>query len=203
MTALLVCAPLGYADHLPAIGPTYPIAEQNALDLIKQRLLAKQQTGELKRLQEQALQRSMNSLRHPSPVNDLGLVVQRSRHWFDPSVVVPQDVLGPDRQVLAKAGTRINPLDMISLSKRLVFFDGRDPIQRAGVRRLLNNSRDPIKPVLVGGSWLELTRQWKTQVYYDQHGLLTQRLGIRAVPTIVSQHGKLLALDEIPGSELR
>ncbi len=200
---LLTASTLAYAEHLPAIGPTYPIQEESALDLVKRKLAEKHRSGELKRLQDQAMQRSMNSLRHPMPVRDLGTVKQRARHWFDPSIVVPQDVLSPDGQLLAKAGTRINPLAILSLSKRLVFFDGRDPVQREGVRRLIHGSRVPVKPVLVGGSWMALTREWKMQVYYDQHGLLTQRFGIRAVPTVVSQQGGLLALDEIPGSELR
>ena len=40
-------------------------------------------------------------------------------------------------------------------------------------------------------------KAWRTPIYYDQQGLLTRRLGIRQVPALVSQEGRLLRIDEI------
>ncbi|WP_330996376.1 hypothetical protein [Burkholderia cepacia] len=60
-----------------------------------------------------------------------------------------------------------------------------------------------MKPILVAGSWLDLTKSWKTQVYYDQHGSLSKRFGIRAVPALIRQQDKVLVLDEIPAKELQ
>ena len=53
------------------------------------------------------------------------------------------------------------------------------------------------KPYLVGGSTINLMRAWKTRVYYDQEGLLVRKLGITAVPAIVSQEGARLRIDEL------
>ena len=54
-----------------------------------------------------------------------------------------------------------------------------------------------VKPILTGGSYLDLMKAWQLPVYYDQLGLLTQRLGIRQVPALVSQEGKRLRIDEL------
>ena len=47
------------------------------------------------------------------------------------------------------------------------------------------------------GSYLELMRRWKRPVFFDQQGTLTDKLGIRHVPALVSQEGKRLRIDEI------
>ena len=104
---------------------------------------------------------------------------------------------------MVPAGARINPLEITGLSKTLVFFDGRDPAQREAVRLLVQKQQKRIKPILVAGSWLDMTRTWKTQVFYDQHGTLSKRFGIRAVPSLIRQEGKALLLEEIPAKELK
>ena len=54
-----------------------------------------------------------------------------------------------------------------------------------------------IKPILTGGSYLDLMKSWRIPVYYDQHGVLTRRLGIAQVPALVSQEGWRLRIDEL------
>ena len=54
-----------------------------------------------------------------------------------------------------------------------------------------------VKPILVGGSYLDLMQSWRLPVYYDQQGLLTRRLGITQVPALVSQDGLRLRIDEL------
>ena len=40
-------------------------------------------------------------------------------------------------------------------------------------------------------------RAWNKPVYYDQDGVLVRKLGITAVPAIVSQEGARLRIDEV------
>jgi conjugal transfer pilus assembly protein TraW len=53
--------------------------------------------------------------------------------------------------------------------------------------------------ILTGGSYLDLMRRWKRPVFFDQQGTLTDKLGIRHVPALVTQDGKRLKIEEIPG----
>lgn len=200
-TAALV--PLAiHAEMLGNIGPVYPVAEQSALDMITQALSSKQKSGELDRLQREAVQRSLRSVRNPVGASDLATVTQRSARLLDPTVSYTQAVTTDEGQIVVPAGSRINPLDLMAFTKTLVFFDGRDAAQVKAVHAMvLRDAR--VKPILVAGSWLDIGKAWKRQVFFDQRGTLSQRFAIRAVPSVIRQQGRALLLEEIPPRDLR
>ena len=200
--ALVILAPMAsQADTLPAIGPTYPVAEQSALTMIANSLKAKQKSGELLKLEKEAVRRSLNSVRNMPPVSGIVAVTQRARRLIDPTVHYAQAVMTDEGQVVVPAGARINPLDIMTFSKTLVFFDGRDKAQVAAVHKMLLKS-GRVKPILVAGSWLDLSKAWQQQVFFDQRGTLSRRFDIRAVPSVLRQEGRMLLLEEIPAKDL-
>lgn len=208
LTALLglaVASLSGWAGSLGAIGHVYPIHEPDALETIRAKLHYLEKTGELARLQQAAVARSLATLEKPAPVEGISTTTKRATRYFDPSVVLTRAITDQDGREIAPAGKRINPLDSVGLSSRLVFFDGSDADQVAAVQRLKDRSKGKarIKPILVAGSWLDLSRSWREQVYYDQFGSITRRLGITRVPSLVSQDGKRLKIEEVPAEELQ
>lgn len=203
LIVLIFCMPSVYAIHLAPIGPVYPIGEENAIHVILKKLHQKAQSGELQKRNKHMAQRAIKSITHMKPIAGFTTVTTRTQRLIDPTVTYKKAITTPDGRIVVAAGTRINPLDSITLSKRLLFFDGRDPMQCKAVQQLLLKNTINIKPILIAGSWLDLTKAWKTQVFYDQQGNLSQRLGIRAVPALVSQQGNQLRIDEIPPKELR
>ena len=64
-------------------------------------------------------------------------------------------------------------------------------------KSLMKHYDGQLKAILVNGQPLEMSRQWKTQVYFDQGGSLVRKLGITRVPSLVSQEGKKLRIDEL------
>ena len=100
-------------------------------------------------------------------------------------------------ELMFAAGTQANPLDVVSLSRHLLFFDARDNRQVRQARELMARYQGKVKPILTAGSYLNLMKSWHIPVYYDQQGLLTRRLGIAQVPALVSQEGKRLRIDEM------
>ena len=62
---------------------------------------------------------------------------------------------------------------------------------------MIDHYQGRVKPILVGGSYLQLMKSWQIPVYYDQQGLLTKRFRITQVPAIVSQEGMRLRIDEL------
>lgn len=195
--ALCLLATAAHAENLGSIGPVYPIAEESFLAFIKRRLEEKQRSGEIARLQREAQARAEQAIRNPAPVAGLRATDVARTFYFDPTFVLPQNVLDPQGRVLFPAGTRKNPLDVVSLSKHLLFFDARDQRQVERARTLIDHYTGKVKPILVGGSYLDLMEAWQRPVYYDQHGSLTRQLGIRQVPALVSQEGTRLRIDEI------
>ena len=73
-------------------------------------------------------------------------------------------------------------------------------IRDQGGIELPDGTRVTVKPILVGGSYLDLMKRWNKQVFYDQDGTLVRKFGITAVPAIVSQEGRRLRIDEVPVS---
>ena len=196
---LAVCG-LAHAGDLGTIGPVYPIGEPHLLDVIRQRLQEKERSGELKKLEEQARARGVEAVAHPKPVAGLKAAETARTFYFDPTFTLGRNVLDGQGKLLFAAGTRKNPLEVVALSKHLLFFDARDKRQVARARELIafyRGRKVNVKPILVGGSYLDLMKSWRAPVYYDQQGLLTHRFGITQVPAIVSQEGLRLRIDEL------
>ena len=185
------------AMDLGVIGPTYEISEPHLLQMIEQRLREKERSGELGRLEAEARERGIATVKNPPPVTGLRATEMVRTFYFDPSLTLDRNILGPQGELLFAAGTRKNPLEVVSLSRHLLFFDARDPRQVGRARQLIAHYQGRVKPILVGGSYLDLMQSWHVPVYYDQQGLLTRRLGITQVPALVSQEGLRLRIDEL------
>lgn len=199
LIAAATCWALGsQAANLGTIGPTYPVAEKNLLDVIMARLRAKEASGELKRHEQEARDRAAYAVNNPRPVDGLRRAQVARTFYFDPSFTLQSNVVDATGAVLFPAGTRKNPLEVVSLSKHLLFFDARDPGQVTRARELIEHYQGKVKPILVGGSYLDLMKRWNKPVFYDQDGTLVRKFGIAAVPAIVSQEGQRLRIDEVP-----
>ena len=197
VAALLIVGGKAGAVDLGTIGPTYEIAEPHLLAFIEQRLREKERSGELQRLAEAARARGIDTVRQPPPVEGLRTTERPRTFFVDPSFTLDRNITDPLGRLMFAAGTRKNPLEVVSLSRHLLFFDARDPRQVKHARELNGRYAGRIKPILTGGSYLDLMKAWRVPVYYDQSGTLTRRFGIRQVPALVSQEGLRLRIDEL------
>ena len=185
------------AQDLGIVGPVYPIAEPNLLEAILSKLREADATGALARLQRDAQANVTRAIEEPAVVAALTKTTKPRSFYYDPSIVVPYAITDQEGKVIVAPGTRVNPLDTLSLSKRLLFIDARDVAQLGRAQAILEQHQGKVKLILTGGSYLDLMRRWKRPVYYDQQGQLVEKLGIRHVPALVSQEGKRLRIDEI------
>ncbi len=185
------------ATNLGTLGPTHAITEPHLLDFIAQRLRDKERSGELQQLMQAAQRRGVAHVQQPPPVAGLrATTVPRSYRW-DPAFTLDRNIVDAQGRLLYAAGSRHNPLDVVTMQRQLLFFDARDPRQLRRAQALMAGRPGGIKPVLTGGSYLDLMRRWQQPVYHDQHGLLTRRFGIHQVPALVSQDGRQLRIDEL------
>jgi len=194
--ALLLAAPV-HALDLGRVGPVWPVAEPDLLALIQSRLQEKQASGELARIQREFDARARRALESPAPVAGLARTRTSRSFLFDPTVTAPDTVRDPEGRVLVAAGTRVNPLDYVSLSQPLVFFDARDRDQVKAALALRQRHQGRAHLILTGGSYVDFMKRHDLRVYYDQQGLLVRRLGIRQVPALVTQEGRMLRIDEL------
>lgn len=185
-----------YAKDLGVMGETYSIQETDFIDFIKNRVIEMEHSGELKAVQDHLQKRAMIQRDRPTPLL-LPHVAQAKTVLFNPSIVLDHDIQARDGEVIAKAGTIINPLTIISLSKTLIFYDADDVKERKWVAEIDKKLKGREKLILVKGSILTEESRLKRRVYFDQEGKLTSRLGVKRVPTVVEQAGLLLRLKEI------
>lgn len=200
MKALIIASAYMLAMTVAAdqdIGPTYPILEKDMVEEIERSLKHKERTGELSKLQKEAIDRARSSIERPKVVNQIPKTVRpRTRH-YDPSFVVPETVKDHEGRIIALKGAKVNPLDYVSMNTHLLFIDGDDRKQVMLSDQLNNIYKGQIKIVLVSGAPLEISRNKGYQIYFDQGGALTKKLNIVAVPSLVSQEGKTLRIDEL------
>ncbi|MDX9943308.1 MAG: type-F conjugative transfer system protein TraW [Azonexus sp.] len=178
-------------------GPLYPIDEPDFLVSIEEQMRAKVESGEWDSIVEEAKARVTENAKEPRPVDGLELTSENRSRMFDPSITLTEAITDHESRVLFPAGTRVNPLESVSLREALLLFDGRDKAQVALAERLMAESEVPIKPILVGGSWAKLSDAWERQVYFDQYGVICERFGITRVPALITQVGVHLRIDEI------
>jgi len=200
VAALLVIGGVATASHaedLGTVGETYAIQEPHLLHYIDQTLREKEKAGELANLEEQAKSRVIESIRNPKPLAGIKPTQTARTFYFDPSIKVEQNITDDKGNIIVPAGTTKNPLEVVSLSKHLLFFDGSDGDQVRYARSLIDHYGGQVKPILVAGSYLDLMKAWQLSVYFDQQGVLTTKFGITQVPALVSQEGLRLRIDEL------
>lgn len=198
LAALSLLMPLhAAAADLGTLGPTYPVQEESLLDMIHKRLAEKERSGEIARLLERAKSRAVDAITNPKPIHGIKAAEVARTFYYDPTFTLERNVLDASGKVLFAAGIKKNPLEVVAMSKHLLFFDARDKRQVKRARELIDTYHGRVKPILVGGSYLDLMKSWRIPVYYDQHGLLTRRFQITQVPAIVSQEGMRLRIDEM------
>lgn len=182
------------AKDLGVRGATWPVAEPDLLAEIEARLLEMQRSGALARLQAEARERARSRLEEPEPVPGIAPAREERSRTFDPAIVVERDIRTPDGILIAAAGTRVDPLERVGLTRDLLFVDGR---RDAEIAWALGHGR-PAKVVLLAGRLLELMRRHGRPFFFDSGGWLAARFGLRFTPALVEQDGTRLRITEIP-----
>ena len=195
LAAILATLPTtAIAKDLGVRGATWPVAEPDLLAEIEARLSDMRRSGELGRLQDEARARARRSLEEPAPVPGVIPAREQTSRLIDPSIVVAQDIRGPDGALIAAAGTRIDPFAHMPLTRTLLFIDGRREAEIAWA--LARPGANKI--VLLAGRPLDLMRRHRRPFFFDLGGRLTERFAVRATPTLIQRDGAHLRLTEFP-----
>ena len=108
-------------------------------------------------------------------------------------------VVGHTGNLIRPRGATINSLSRISMREALIFIDGNDKSQTEYGLSKYKELNEKVKIILINGSPTDLMIEHKnkTQFYFDQDGVLTNKLGIKHVPAIVTQDGLRLKVTEV------
>lgn len=183
------------ARSLGTHGVIYPIEEQDPIALIQQKLKVMEDNGELEQRNLELQKKARASVERPKVVEGITKSTKGRVFFYDPTYEVKADLKDHQGQIFAKKGTKFNPLETVSLSTNLIFFNGDDSEQLAWAKEQLKEGS--VKLILVKGAPLQLAEDLNIPVYFDQGGILTKKLGIKNTPAFVSQENLHLKIEEI------
>ena len=182
------------AKDLGVHGNIYDIKEQDVIEYIKQRLFEYQKSGKIDEINKSLQNSTKNYLYNLPPLNITK--AQTERTWYyDPSISLDRDLEDHEGTRFYQRGTKVNPLDHMTLSKDIVFIDGSDEKHVAWA--LKQNAAKTTKIILTNGNIIGLMREHKIRFYYDKNSYLINLFGIRHVPALVSQDGNKLLIKEL------
>lgn len=186
--------PVSYAKNIGQYGQVFPVIEEDLRQVIMKRLDAMQQSGELAEHQRTIDKRVAEHIIRPKP---LELTTTKTPKTFriDPTVLVSHDVWMPNGTLVAQKGMPINPFNHIKFSKTLFFFNADDANQVAWVSKHYSDYAH-VKFILTGGDIREAATRFG-RIYFDLNGLITSRLQIKHVPSVVNQDGLFWKVIEI------
>ncbi|CDZ81953.1 conjugal transfer pilus assembly protein TraW [Candidatus Rubidus massiliensis] len=179
-----------FGKDLGVIGETFAVKEEDFVDYLKQQITNKKKE-EILCFQEDLKIKYSHLLKEPKPIN-LPKAKKYNSHYYDPTIVLKEDILDHNNKVVIAKGTKYNPLNNFCYSKSLLFFDANDPKQLTWAE----NQNGETKWILINGSPLEVEKLKNREVYFDQNGILSNKLNIKNVPAKVSQEGSSLKIEE-------
>ena len=184
------------AKDFGVVGRTSEIKEVDAIEEIKGKLSDMEARGELDEHNERMKKEVSDRIKSPKSLN-LGRAGEVREYEYDPILEVKEDLRDARGIVFHRKGTRVNPLNVVSMPYELIFFDGEDEDQLKYVIKKYEESEIKPKLILTGGSPVRLEEEYKLDFYFDQEGEIIKKLGIKAVPAIVMQDGKVLKIREV------
>lgn len=179
------------AQDLGVFGETFEIAEEDLLQHMMGKLKKMEQRGDMKIAQKQIQEKIRQNIEKPKAVQGITETKKEREFKFDPTITVTQDLADHNGKIFARAGEQFNPLDRVKMTPML-FIDGNSGKQVSWALKKIEDRKifrhDFAKIVLVKGSPFDLQEKLNRQIYFDQQGLLTKKLGIEHIPAIVFQN---------------
>lgn len=193
----LLVSSLSIHDH-GTHGHTFPIEEEDLIEYLQKRMESLS-LAEIGKINHSLRANYEKHLLEPAPVPNLSRAREYAIHYYDPTVVAKQEIRDGQGNIIVKKGSSYNPLNDHSLKEELLFFDGSDSLHVAWAKSL----GEETKWILTSGRPLEIEEQEKRPVYFDQNGLLTQKLKIATIPARVTQEDNRLKIETIPVEVLK
>lgn len=184
------------AKDLGTHGRIYPIVEKDFLKVILGRAQGEVDSGKWNKRVERWKIKAIAKTNRPD-----GVILPRSEttesHLYDPSTVTPNDIRDTAGRLIHPAGTKVNPLTMVTMSKQLVFIDGDDRDQVNWMMEATKDVPEKYKVILANGPVIDLMNELNRRLYFDQNQKLVTELAIKKLPALVYQEGFYLRIDEV------
>lgn len=187
------------AKDLGTWGTLWSPVEPDLLTFIQERIKAMEDSGEMAKLRDEAIERVKRNAVRPAPVTGLTPAVRYRAMTMDPTFTVAETITDTHGNIIARKGDRVNPLDKIQFNQTLYFIDGDNPDQVKWIRQQIAGKTD-FKIILVNGNIRETSEALDEQIFFDQSGVLTTKFGFEHTPVRITRDERVLKIEEIPAT---
>jgi conjugal transfer pilus assembly protein TraW len=197
--AFLTRANSGLSGDMGKLGPVAVVTEPDLIEVMRSKLATLDLAGRMSNAMQRYLG-EVDFVRIPRATE------ARVRE-VDPTVYVRRDIKDASGQILAAAGTQINPLDKVPFRSRIIVFDAMTATERLLARRLIREARS--KAILLTtrldreAGW-EGLRQLEDELRAPVF-LLTEevrrRFRIERTVSVVEARGMTFEVREVPAIE--
>jgi conjugal transfer pilus assembly protein TraW len=194
LAGLLLFSNAASAKNIGQYGQVFQVDEEDIRQIIMKRLESMQQSDSLLHVQHEIEQRIAAHTIRPKPLT-LTTTSKPKTFRIDPTVTISHDIWTPDGLLIAKGGLRINPFERIHYLKTLFFFNADDTRQVAWVKKHYADFNH-VKFILTGGD-VRVAAELFGRIYFDVNGLISTKLHIKHVPSIVNQDGLYWQVREV------
>lgn len=182
-----------------SLGLTREIAEPDLMEEIKERIA--KVDWEAKK--QAAVDRMWQNVK----IHDLPHATASRTSFFDPSVVIDSEIRTPDGQLLAPAGARMNPLDIVNFNKTVIAFDATSKDHLTFAKSVADQEHAKGKGVVLVTTAIDMARPWESLEDYSKalfphrvfflDELMAKRFGIAATPTVVRAEGRQFRIEQV------
>lgn len=170
----------------PPVGPVYAIKEPDMQQVLRKKFESADWHKAMQAAKDRAQRTEIDVSLPPAEKDRVRLV--------DVSSPLPRDIKGPNGEILARAGTMINPLEFVSLDSRYVVFDPTSRYESAVVAKW---RKQHSSVTLIATHWdARLGAKYDAAVYVLDP-LLKRRFQIEHTPSLVEQEGVRLKVTEV------
>lgn len=184
------------AKDLGTIGQVWPIAEEDFLTFIYQRLNQMQADGSLAEAEKKTQAQVRQHTYRPTPVTWLTTTTDPTVRYYDPTFTVPHTITNLQGQVIARQGKKVNPLKTVPFNETLWFINADDSHQIQWLKASLPHFHTN-KIILTGGDIRAAAKALNQRVYFDQDGSIARKLGLVHIPDRVTRDGLRLRITEV------
>lgn len=184
---------LALRERPQALGPTYPIAEPDLLELFMERISELKSSGQYQKRFDQEKQKIAELMRNPPAV--VGLAKAQEIRIWPLEASIPETL---PESLLRQAAS----VELPRISRELIFIDGTDK-EELDAAKAIAAQRPDSRIVLVNGSIAETSRALNRRIFFDQGGSLTRLFGIHATPAILFNGTDRPSGMEFPPQEVR
>lgn len=193
---LLISSTPLMAKSWGVVGEVYPVAEQSFLEFIQARLKTLSESGDIEAANTQWQHQVENHINRPIPLHLPHAKIKRT-FLYHPEIVVDNDIKDYSGRVLIAKGMVANALSQLpTYTACWLFFNADESSELRWASYTMRQCANP-KIILTGGAIADAETTLGTVIYFDQGGVIAQKLGIHATPARVTREGNALKIEEL------